>query len=345
MRTAVQFSTDQASGTGTCCGLLELACFATGRADAVRPSTRASSRAVGLKPQTPKPATLKPATLEPQTPVGKNIQQEKASTGSRRKADEAKISPNTTDPKKQKMLKADGTSLAFRHTEVWICIERRWCYLQLTSLFLPVSFSRFFAFLAFLAGVFVAGFALAAFLFFGVFVVVVVVAVVVFVVHSTASQSPAFSAPFLKGFCLQTFVIKGAVSSAGTSPAGTTQCSAQSGSCIPEKQRDTYTRLGSWQNLQGLRNFPYLYLLPRLGPPNRQMANRMMAPRRLIIWLGGHKVRWSLPTSRLIRSRAAAFAYPPIVADSFSESGRRYYRRSVFHRIFASWYHTMLFPV
>jgi hypothetical protein len=48
---------------------------------AVRPSTRASSRAVGLKPQTTKPATLKPATLEPQTPVGKNIQQEKASTG------------------------------------------------------------------------------------------------------------------------------------------------------------------------------------------------------------------------------------------------------------------------
>ena len=66
---------------------------------AVRPSTRTSSRAAGLKPRTPKPATLKP-----QTPVGKNIQgvttQEKASTGSRRKADEAKISPNTTDPKK-----------------------------------------------------------------------------------------------------------------------------------------------------------------------------------------------------------------------------------------------------
>jgi hypothetical protein len=74
---------------------------------AVRPSTRTSSRAAGLKPRTPKPATLKP-----QTPVGKNIQgvttQEKASTGSRRKADEAKISPNTTDPKKQKMLTADG---------------------------------------------------------------------------------------------------------------------------------------------------------------------------------------------------------------------------------------------
>jgi hypothetical protein len=79
---------------------------------AVRPSTRASSRATGLKPQTPKPATLKPATLKPQTPVGKNIQgvttQEKASTVSRRKADEAKIRPNTTDPKKQKMLTADG---------------------------------------------------------------------------------------------------------------------------------------------------------------------------------------------------------------------------------------------
>jgi hypothetical protein len=74
---------------------------------AVRPSTRTSSRAAGLKPRTPKPATLKP-----ETPVGKNIQgvttQEKASTGSRRKADEAKISPNTTDPKKQKMLTADG---------------------------------------------------------------------------------------------------------------------------------------------------------------------------------------------------------------------------------------------
>jgi hypothetical protein len=79
---------------------------------AIRPSTRASSKAAGLKPQTPKPVTLKPATIKPQTPVGKNIKgvtaQEKASTGSRRKADEAKISPNTTDPKKQKMPTADG---------------------------------------------------------------------------------------------------------------------------------------------------------------------------------------------------------------------------------------------